>query len=566
MSLYQSIRRIHSITNTIQPTDDNNTNNTMTDNSVQHNLTAIRAPSLARNTLTDYSTVPNYTPMNDLISQPERGDIPGKPKSQEAAMYSSRQIAAFQPNKPVATHNTDIQVQSIFYHPVPRLSDYCDPTVIQQQLNLFVRTKISGHATPTYNQLIHDNEYVLLDIVRRSGLKTSAHSFIRAGPRKHIMWESNEVNAAIVTCGGLCPGMNDVISELFTTLYYNYGVDTIYGIRNGLRGFWDGQYMPYIQLTPEKIHGIYELGGTVLGSSRGGFDIDKIMNNLIKHNINQIYIIGGDGTHRAADRIALEAKNRKLKISVIGIPKTIDNDLGVIDRSFGFSTAVTEARKAIQAAVVEASCAPYGIGIVQLMGRHAGYIAAHATLSARQVDICLIPEIQFPMTGDNGVCGLTEYVLRRQGYAVIVVAEGAGSDLVKTAVQYDEGGNKKLPDIGKFMQSEMSQYFKSKKLDVSIKLIDPSYMIRAVPADASDAVYCQSIAQNAVHGAMAGYTGFSSGLVNNRTVLIPFDLISATSPSYLNPDGRTWERVLSLTHQPMWRPSVAEFDHDATKH
>jgi len=287
----------------------------------------------------------------------------------------------------------------------------------------------------------------------------------------------------------------------------------------------------------------------------------------VAKDVNQIYIIGGDGTHRAADAIAQEAVKRQLKLSVVGIPKTIDNDLGVIDRSFGFSTAVTEARKAIQAAVVEASCAPNGVGIVQLMGRHAGYIAAHATLATRQVDICLIPEIQFPLRGQNGVCELTEYIVKRQGYCVIVIAEGAGADLVaKSKAEYDEGGNRKLPDIGKFLSAEVKKYFGERKVEASIKLIDPSYMIRAVNADASDAVYCQSIAQNAVHGAMAGFTGFSSGLVNNRTVLIPFDLISATSPSYLNPDGRTWERVLSLTHQPMYQPMPSDIKEEMTHH
>ena len=404
----------------------------------------------------------------------------------------------------------------------------------------------------TYNQLIHDNEAVLLDIVRRPGLTKAAKAFVRAGPRARICWAEGEVVAAIVTCGGLCPGLNDVIAELFHTLYYGYGVDRVYGIRSGFRGFHDAAYGPWMELLPEAVKGIYEQGGTVLGSSRGGFDIGRILAACRNRGVNQLYIIGGDGTHRAANALYLESRQRRLKLTVAGIPKTIDNDIGVIDRSFGFNTAVAEARKAIQSAVVEASCAPRGLGIVQLMGRHAGYIAAHATLASRQVDLCLIPEVAFPLEGELGLLRLVEQILDRQSYGVIVVAEGAGADLLPAADEKDESGNARLPEIGKFLQQQIQQHFRRQHKDVSIKYHDPSYMIRSVPADAGDSVYCQSLAQNAVHGCMAGYTGFTSGLVNNRTVLLPIPAITATSPSYLNPAGRTWERVVSLTHQPMW--------------
>ena len=342
----------------------------------------------------------------------------------------------------------------------------------------------------TYNQLIHDNEAVLLDIVRRPGLTKAAKAFVRAGPRATIVWKEGEVRAAIATCGGLCPGLNDVIAELFHTLYYGYGVDRIFGIKSGFRGFWDERYRPWKPLTPESVRGIYDMGGTVLGSSRGGFDTDKIIRACQAEGVNQVYIIGGDGTHRAANALYLECRKRKLKMTVAGIPKTIDNDIGVIDRSFGFNTAVAEARKAIQSAVVEASCAPHGLGIVQLMGRHAGYISAHATLASRQVDLCLIPEVPFPLHGPLGVLTLVEEILDRQGYGVIVVAEGAGSDLFKDSEEKDESGNARLPEVGKFLQQQIAQHFRQRNKDVSIKYHDPSYMIRSVPADAGDSVYC----------------------------------------------------------------------------
>ena len=341
-------------------------------------------------------------------------------------MYSSRQIPLFSPKiaeQGEGQVQTELTIDNIKLHAIPRLADYLAQRLPQVQ-NRFQRTKMgriaplrSSGTTPssssshpllpspssssplavpkdqlgakslvlphpeqvTYNQLIHDNEAVLLDIVRRPGLTKAAKAFVRAGPRANICWEDGEVRAAIVTCGGLCPGLNDVIAELFHTLYYGYGVDKIYGIRSGFRGFHDPQYRPWKLLSPESVRGIYDLGGTVLGSSRGGFDIDKILAACHHEGVNQVYIIGGDGTHRAANALYLECRKRRLKLTVAGIPKTIDNDIGVIDRSFGFNTAVAEARKAIQSAVVEASCAPHGLGIVQLMGRHAGYISAHAT-------------------------------------------------------------------------------------------------------------------------------------------------------------------------------------------
>jgi len=534
---------------------------------------------------------------------------------------SSRQIPLFyQENTQLQKADpTNIQINDIVVHSIPRIHSFLPN--LQEYPNRFARTKASvmlqratavgaaaaapppladpsrrsGNAASAhipllpaapsheavssssdlwhreevqYNQLIKEGDVVLLDIVRRSHLGSvhGAKSFVRAGPREKICWAPGEAVAAIVTCGGLCPGLNDVIAELFNTLYYNYGVNRIHGIRNGFRGFWDPRFYPWLDLTPDLVRGIDALGGTVLGSSRGGFNLDAIMQACMNRGVNQLYIIGGDGTHRAADAIQHEARRRKIKMTVACVPKTIDNDIGVIDRSFGFNTAVAEARKAIQSAVVEASCAPNGLGIVQLMGRHAGYIAAHATLASRQVDLCLIPEIPFPLDGPTGVLSLTEGILKRQGYGVIVVAEGAGADLLQ-CTGTDESGNKKLPEIGKFLQAEIAKHFASKKLDVSIKYHDPSYMIRSISADAGDSVYCMTLAQNCVHGAMSGFTGFTSGLVNNRTVLIPISVITATSPSYLSPYGRTWERVISLTHQPMreWERIAEEKKKEAQK-
>lgn len=308
--------------------------------------------------------------------------------------------------------------------------------------------------------------------------------------------------------------------------------------------------MPYWALTPENTKDVARRGGTFLGSSRGGFDKDKIIDACLDHGINQIYVIGGDGTHRGADILFKETRRRKLKISVVGIPKTIDNDIGLIDRSFGFDTAVENAVKAIESARIEAECIPNGIGIVKLMGRHAGFIAAHATLADRSVDICLIPENPVKMDGPGGVLKHVERSLDRIGHCVIVVAEGAGEELLASASnERDESGNKRLPPIAEFLKTEITKYFKKMNVQVNVKLNDPAYMIRSVAANAADSVYCMILAQNAVHGAMAGYTGFTSAMINNRTVFIPMEVIVKTSPTKLEPKGRTWERVTRSTHQ-----------------
>lgn len=464
----------------------------------------------------------------------------------EVAMYSSRQRPLFGSDEHLTP--TTIQIDSVEVHSIPKL-----PSSLVYP-NRFVRTRTGPvDSSLRYNQMISEGEVIMMDIARHEGAHQKARSFVRAGPRDHIIWGPKEVRAAVVTCGGLCPGLNDVVTELFNTLYYNYGVNEIYGIRNGFRGFWALEYRPWKLLTPESMKGVHELGGSVLGCSRGGFDMQKIIDSCLLHGVNQIYIIGGDGTHRAANEIANEALKKGLKLAVACIPKTIDNDVGVIDRSFGFNTAVVHAKKAIRSAVVEASCSPNGVGIVQLMGRHAGYLACAATLASREVDVCLIPEVEVPL---EGFLSHLASIVVRNGSAVVVVAEGAGQSWLPPSNEKDESGNVLNPEIGRFLSHQVKKYFATQKLGVSIKYHDPSYMIRSVCAEAEDSIYCQSIAQNAVHGAMGGFTGFTSGLVNNRTVLLPIGLVTSTSPSFLNPHGRTWERVLSLTHQPRWVTST----------
>ncbi|KAG9157290.1 hypothetical protein Leryth_004948 [Lithospermum erythrorhizon] len=376
--------------------------------------------------------------------------------------------------------------------------------------------------------------------------------FRRAGIRQKVYFKSDEVNACIVTCGGLCPGLNTVIREIVHSLDYMYGVSKVLGIDGGYRGFYSKNTKT---LTPKLVNDIHKRGGTILGTSRGGHDTMKIVDSIQDRGINQVYIIGGDGTQRGAAIIYEEVRQRGLKVSVAGIPKTIDNDIPVIDKSFGFDTAVEEAQRAINAAHVEAESAENGIGVVKLMGRYSGFIAMYATLASRDVDCCLIPESPFYLEGKGGLFEFIEKRIKENGHMVIVIAEGAGQDLLKEESERandekDASGNKLLQDVGHWISQKIKGHFaRQGKMPLTLKYIDPTYMIRAIPSNASDNVYCTLLAQSAVHGAMAGYTGFTSGLVNGRHTYIPFNRITERQNQVVITD-RMWARVLSSTNQP----------------
>lgn len=330
-----------------------------------------------------------------------------------------------------------------------------------------------------YNKMIGKEDFIINDIVRKYKGRGSTDAFIRAGPRSTLHFNPTEVKAAIVTCGGLCPGLNNVVRELVRALVNLYHVDTIYGIKGGFLGFHEKEgYEPEI-LTLEKVADIHHQGGTILASARGGFDKDIIIKFLLKHGINQIYIIGGDGTHRGANALAEECIKRQLNIAVAGIPKTIDNDVDIIDRSFGFTTSVEAAQAAIMSAKIEARCnMPNGIGVVKLMGRSSGFIATHATLASGDVDLCLVPEVNIDLDGPNGCLPFLMERVRQQGHAVVVVAEGAGEELLGKSAETDAGGNRKLPPIGEFLKTEIVKHFRSQGVEATVKYIDPSYMIR----------------------------------------------------------------------------------------
>ncbi len=370
-----------------------------------------------------------------------------------------------------------------------------------------------------------------------------------AGPRPYIYFDPSKLKVGIVTCGGLCPGINDVIRSIVMTLYYSYGVDKILGFRYGLQGFIPKYGHKVIELTPEIVRDIHTMGGTFLGTSRGHQPIEEIVDTLERMNIQLLFMIGGDGTFRAAYKIKEEITKRGLKIGVIAVPKTIDNDIWLVSKTFGFDTAVELACYAIRCAHTEAIAVPNGIGLVKLMGRHSGFIAAAATLATKEVNFCIIPEMDFDIEGEKGLLAELERRLERRKHAVIVVAEGAGQKYVqKDPPEYDASGNIKLGDIGKFLKETIDEYFKNKGKEVVIRYIDPSYIIRSVPANVEDRIYCGFLGQYAVHAGMAGKTGIMISYLNNQYVHIPLKE-AIKRRKQINLHSRFWLSVLESTGQ-----------------
>jgi 6-phosphofructokinase 1 len=399
--------------------------------------------------------------------------------------------------------------------------------------------RVAFHADPA---LIAESE--------AGGSKTPA--FEVAGPRERIYHDPSWTRAAIVTCGGLCPGINDVIRALVNTLYFTYGVDNVFGIQYGFRGLVPTHGLKPIVLTPDTVDTIHENGGTILGSSRGMQSTDEIIRTLDRLNINILFTIGGDGTQRAARDIAEAAREQGLAVSVVGIPKTIDNDLNFMERTFGFETAVYAAAPVIGCAHDEAKGAYNGIGLVRLMGRDSGFIAASATLANSVVNFCLIPEVRFDLEGPHGFLAALERRLRKKHHAVIVVAEGAGQYLFEgTDIQKDKSGNIIHHDIGLFLRERIDRFLTERGIEHAMKYFDPSYLIRSVPAHGTDAVFCLHLAQHAVHAAMAGMTNMVVGYWHGQFVNIPVNL-ATRSRRKINPRSQLWQSVRQVTQQDVW--------------
>lgn len=402
--------------------------------------------------------------------------------------------------------------------------------------------------------LVDDDQKILMDDRTSrnapSAVVAETAAFELAGPRSRIYFSPPSTTVAIVTCGGVCPGLNDVIRGLVMGSYYRYGVRNILGFRNGYRGCVGRHEQDTLALDPEKVSEIHEQGGTILGTSRGPEEPAAIVDNLVRQKVDILYVIGGDGTMRGGLAIAKEIDRRGLKISIIGLPKTIDNDIQFMDKSFGFETAFSKAVEAIYAAHTEARSTPNGVGIVKLMGRHSGFIACYASLATSHVNFTLIPEVPFRLGGDQGLLHALQQRLKHRAHAVIVVAEGAGQNLMtETSEPKDASGNVRLNDIGSFLSQQIKTHFGEHDEEVTLKYIDPSYIIRSVPATAADSVFCWRLAQSAVHAAMAGKTEMVVGQWHGRFVHIPMRLTTSTRKQ-VDPQGELWASVLESTGQP----------------
>ncbi len=375
-------------------------------------------------------------------------------------------------------------------------------------------------------------------------------TFELAGAREKLFFDPSQTRAGIVTCGGLCPGLNDVIRSLFLELHYAYGVNEVIGFRGGYKGLDPIRGKEPFWLTPKMVDGIQQDGGTILGTSRGPVDTAMAVDNLIHRKVNILFVVGGDGTQRGGNEIYQEAKKRGYPLSVIGIPKTIDNDVPFVMRSFGYSTAVEESSMVLDRAHTEARSVENGISLVQLMGRQAGFIAAGATVASQDVNFTFVPEVPFKLDGPNGFLAVLKERILDRSHAVIAVAEGAGQDLLQElSPERDASGNIILADIGLFLRDRIKDYFKAEGIPMVMRYIDPSYLVRSSRANAQDSILCDLFARNAVHAAMAGKTGLVIGYLHKQFIHVPIELLTSRKKT-MDPKNSSWTAALAATGQP----------------
>lgn len=398
---------------------------------------------------------------------------------------------------------------------------------------------------------VTDSERVPATIVRTADARLAdGLLFELAGARQNLFFDPPETRAGIVTCGGLCPGLNDVIRSLFFEMHHAYGVKEVLGFRWGYQGLDPEHGAEPLVLTPELVDGIHLQGGTILGTSRGPVDKARAVENLIRRRVNILFTIGGDGTQRGAREFFMEAQRRGHPLSLVGIPKTIDNDIPFVARSFGFLTAVQEAAKVLQRAHTEARSVQNGIALVKLMGRHAGFLTAEATVASQDVNFTLIPEVPFQLEGEGGFLAALERRVVKRAHAVIAVAEGSGQQLLGNAGnERDASGNVRLRDIGLFLHEKIKEWFKARKIPVVMRYFDPSYLVRSSPDNAEDSILCDQFARHAAHAAMSGRTGLVIGFLHDRFIHVPIELL-ATQQKRLDPDSPAWSAVLATTGQP----------------
>lgn len=413
--------------------------------------------------------------------------------------------------------------------------------------------KLMAEGTPGHAFYSDDHRVLvnheLPDVSRIIAGKQEFPCFEVAGPRKKIFFDPTRTNCAIVTCGGLCPGQNDVIRSIVMQAHYRYGVRRIYGIRYGFEGLIPEFGHEVVRLTPDLIGSIHEFGGTWLGTSRGPQDVGRMVDRLEELEVDILFVIGGDGSQRGALAIEEEARRRNAPIAVVGVPKTIDNDMIYMDKSFGYETAAAAAVQAVHAAHTEARSSRGGVGLVKLMGRHSGFIACSAAIASGEVNCVLIPEVPFVLEGDHGFLEVMRQRVVSRGHAVIIAAEGAGQEHIGPTGQTDASGNARLGDIGHFLKDRLVEHFRKCQTPITLKYIDPSYMIRSVPASPQDRIYCMRLGQAAVHAGMAGKTGLIVARWHSAYVHVPI-VVATSARRTVDPGKDIWLSVLESTGQP----------------
>jgi len=407
-----------------------------------------------------------------------------------------------------------------------------------------------GQLAPAY---VPDGAGVLLDIETTNGVAPPVVLFERAGPREKIFFDPAKTRAGIVTCGGLCPGVNNVVCSMVLELFHKYGVKSILGFRYGFMGIDPAGGMAPMPLGPDDVRTVHKHGGSFLGTSRGAHDPKRMVDALERHGVDVLFAIGGDGTLRGAHAIHEECARRGRNLAVVAVPKTIDNDVAFVDKTFGYDTAVEVASSVIDAAHSEAIGAYNGVGIVKLMGRDSGFIAAAATLASREVNYCLVPEVPFELGGEHGLLASLERRLLERHHAVVVVAEGCAASLVGEGAERDASGNVRYAaggvDVGPRLRDAIAKHMSSVGMAATIKYIDPSYVVRGVPANAQDAVFCDALARNAVHAGMAGKTDVVIGRLHRVFTHVPLP-IATSRKKRIDPDGGLWLAVTEATGQP----------------
>jgi len=411
---------------------------------------------------------------------------------------------------------------------------------------------LSTHVGDGLAHYVPDRTRVLYKVAGEHPEDFDPHLYLeRAGPREWIYFDPKETRVGVVTCGGLSPGVNNVIRSMVLEMTFQYGVRDILGFRFGFRGMNPARGYEPVPLTYELVRTIHNEGGSVLGTSRGAEDVVVLADHVQSLGIDILFCIGGDGTLRGAHALFEELEKRSAKIAVVGIPKTIDNDIPFVYKTFGFDTAVEVVRQAIDGAHVEAIGTVNGVGLVKVMGRDSGFIAAYGSLASMQVNFCLVPEVPFDLHGDGGFLDCLERRLMNHGHAVVVVAEGAGQQFFPDrSREVDASGNVVPRDIGIFLREQIANHLRRRGHMFGMKYIDPSYMIRSVKANAGDAIFCDNLARNAVHAGMAGKTDVVIGLWHGIYTHVPIPL-TVRGRKKIHPESFLWRSVVAATGQPM---------------